>query len=275
MMRYPLMADISENLALLCSYHRSIADVCRRIGINRQQFNKYLSGQSFPSQHNLRRLCDFFGVSPSELLMPPARLEQMLALRGRAGERRGPDRMQRHLDRIFAASQPLDRYVGFYFRYFYSFGNKGMIIRSLASIARDGDRFLWKNVEIIRDPEQGRRSGMNKYEGVVFHLADRIQFLEYETMQLNSITQMTLYPSYRHQPDYLVGIQTGGPTRRGRKPGASRVALEYLGREVDLRRAMRQIGLLTADHPSLRPEIAGAIRNEIADGAFVLEIDEP
>lgn len=276
MVRCFFMSDISENLVLLCSYQRSIADVCRRIGINRQQFNKYLNGQSFPSQRNLRRICDHFGVSPSEMLMPPARLEQMIVLRGgRSKEKPGRDLFLRHLDRLQAASQPLDRYVGFYFRYFYSFGNKGLIIRSLASITRENDRFLWKNIEILRDPESGQRTGMNKYEGTILYLADRIHFIEYETMQLNSITQMTLYPSYQQRLDYLVGIQTGGPTRRGRKPGASRVALEYLGPSLNIRRALGEIGLFHPENPSLRREIIDAVENDIPAGAFVLEIDEP
>lgn len=269
------MSDLGENLALLCSYHRSIAEVCRRIGINRQQFNKYLSGQSFPSQHNLRRICDFFGISPSEILLPSARLEHIIALRGSPILRPERDDLLRHFDRIQSVCQPLDRYVGFYFRYFFSFGNKGLVIRSLASITRRDDRFYWKNIEILRDPQSGRRTGMNKYQGIVLYLADRIHFIEYETMQVNSITQMTLYPSYQQRLDYLVGIQTGGPTRRGRKPGASRVALEFLGRSLNARRALSQLGLLWPDSPSLRPEIRDAIRNEIAEGEHVLEIDEP
>jgi transcriptional regulator with XRE-family HTH domain len=269
------VSDLGENLAMLCSYHRSIAEVCRRIGINRQQFNKYLSGHSHPSQNNMRRICDFFGVSPSELLMPPARLEQIVGLRGSPVMRPERDELLRHFDRIHAVCQPLDRYIGFYFRYFYSFGNKGLIIRSLASIQRRDDRFYWKNVEILRDPDTRRQSGINKYEGIVLYLADRIHFLEYETMQVNSITQMTLYPSYQQRLDYLVGIQTGGPTRRGRKPGASRVALEFLGRSLNARRALSETGFIRPDDPSLRPEIRDAISNEIEDGAYVLEIDEP
>ena len=41
-------AAIAENLRLLSSYYKSVAEVCRRLDINRQQFNKYLSGQTAP-----------------------------------------------------------------------------------------------------------------------------------------------------------------------------------------------------------------------------------
>ncbi|MFW5654605.1 MAG: helix-turn-helix domain-containing protein [Roseicyclus sp.] len=269
------MTDFNANLGLLCGHYRSIAEVCRRIGINRQQFNKYLSGQVHPSRHNMRRICDFFGVTESEIVMDAARFAQLLGLRDRPMERVEMDVPLRHLERIFARSHPLDRYAGHYFRYFYSFGNKGSIIRSLASIVvRDG-RGYFKNVEVLHDPDTGRWLGSNKYEGMAFQLADRIQIVEYETKEVNSITAMTLYPSYRQRIDVLMGVQTGGPTRRGRRPGASRVAMEFLGTGINLRRALRQTGLFRPQDPSLRQDIVEAIANEIRPDDSVLEVDEP
>lgn len=269
------MSDFSVNLSLLSRNYRSIAEVCRRIGINRQQFNKYLSGQVHPSRHNMQRLCDFFGVTESEILMDAARFAQLVGLRDRPVDKAQLDVPMRHLERIFARSNPVDRYAGHYFRYFYSFGNRGCIIRSLASIVVRDERGYFKNVEVLRDPDTGRWLGSNKYEGMVFQLADRIQVVEYETKEVNSVTAMTLYPSYRHRLDVLMGVQTGGPTRRGRKPGASRVAMEFLGPEINLRRALRQTGLFRPDDPSLRRDIVDAIANEIREGDTVLEIDEP
>ena len=55
-----------ENLAYLCGFHASIAEVCRRLAINRQQFNKYLAGTSRPSRCNMRRICDMWGVTEPE-----------------------------------------------------------------------------------------------------------------------------------------------------------------------------------------------------------------
>ena len=269
------MSDFSTNLALLCRHYRSIAEVCRRIGINRQQFNKYLGGQVHPSRHNMQRICDFFGVTESEIIMDAARFGQLLGLRDRPMEQTETDVPLRHLERIFARSNPMDRYAGHYFRYFYSFGNKGCIIRSLASIVvRDG-RGYFKNIEVLRDPDTGVWLGSNKYEGMAFQLADRIQVVEYETKEANSITAMTLYPSYRQRIDVLMGVQTGGPTRRGRKPGASRVAMEFLGTKINLRRALRQTGLFHPEDPVLRRDIVAAIVNEIRPGDAVLEVDEP
>ena len=68
-----------ENLRLLCSYYKSIADVCRRLSVNRPQFNRYLSGTTFPSNSTLRRICDFFGVEEHEILLPQSQFRRLLA----------------------------------------------------------------------------------------------------------------------------------------------------------------------------------------------------
>lgn len=267
--------DFPRNLALLCSYHASIADACRRLRINRQQFNKYLSGRSRPSRRNMRKMCDFFGVTETEMLMEPTQLEQIVALR------RKPDplpQMRRPLmsvEALYRRSQSLEKYVGFYYRYFYSFGNKGLITKSLAAIQRQDDQYYWKNIEIRRDPDTGKTIGFSKYSGAVLYLADRIHIVEYESLDFTSITQMTLYPSHQHRLFRLMGIQTGGPTRRGRKPGASKVALDYLGKDVDLRKALTGAGLFPPDSKALPADIAGLVANSVPAGAFVLEVDEP
>lgn len=270
------MSDyFSANLSILCSYRPSIADTCRKIGLNRQQFNKYLSGQTHPSRNNMRRICDFFGVTESEILLDSVQFEQMIIVR------RKPDRMEglelplRHLGRIYQQSQSLEKYVGFYYRYFFSFGNKGLITRSLASIHVMEGKYYWKNIEILRDPDTGKIFGMNKYEGAVFYLADRIYVMEYETLGVRSVTQMTLYPSHRHRLDRLLGIQTGGPTRRGRKPGASKVALEFLGTQIDPRKALARTGLFHPGAEEMNERLVELIRNDIPSGSFVLDVDEP
>ncbi|NBD29712.1 MAG: helix-turn-helix domain-containing protein [Alphaproteobacteria bacterium] len=270
------MSDqLRHNLALLCSYHPSIAEVCRRLDINRQQFNKYLAGTSHPSRRNMRRICDFFGVSESELLLDTRQFEDIVALKRKPIQQQALSKPLRHLDKLYQHSQDLEKYLGYYFRYFYSFGNQGKIIRSLALIYREDGKYYWKNIEILRDPDTGRSNGLNKYEGVLFYLADRLHILEYEAIEVNTITQATLYPSHRTRIGLLLGIQTGGPTRRGRKPGASKVALEYLGTDINLRQALKRTGLFSPDHGAIRGEILGLIENTIDTSSFVLDVEEP
>jgi hypothetical protein len=223
----------------------------------------------------MRRICDFFGVTEAELLLDATKFEDMIALRRKPIEQEALAKPLMHLNRLYQRSQSLEKYVGFYFRYFYSFGNSGLVIRSLASIHEEDGKYYWKNIEILRNPDAGRTTGLNKYEGLVFYLADRIHIMEYEILERNAITQVTLYPSHRHRLDQLVGIQTGGPNRRGRKPGASKVLLEFLGKDINVKAALAKTGLFSPDGGDIRPDTLDLIRNEIAPGEFVLDVDEP
>ena len=58
------------NLRQLSSDFPSIAGLCRDLGINRTQFNRYLSGESFPRPDVLHRICAFFGKDARILLEP-------------------------------------------------------------------------------------------------------------------------------------------------------------------------------------------------------------
>ncbi|WP_226628278.1 helix-turn-helix domain-containing protein [Alloyangia pacifica] len=262
---------VSANLSFACTLFPSIAHVCRRIGINRQQFNKYLSGTVRPSRHNMRKICDFFGVTEAELLMEPARFTELISLRRRPGGEVEATPLGPTLKRLNQFSEPLDRYCGGYFRYFHSYSNPGRIMRSYAQITRKNGYYLWKNIE-REASAQGGAEDVFKYEGMVFFLGERINVVENEAMLSSSITQMILYPSYSAGIDYLLGIQTGGPLKRGRKPAASRVVLDYLGQNVDARRAMAQCGLFTPE--ALDPRIVQLVRNEMAPGAWTFEVEQ-
>ncbi|MGR3783603.1 MAG: helix-turn-helix domain-containing protein [Albimonas sp.] len=264
--------NLAENLSYACSLFPSIAAVCRRVGINRQQFNKYLAGAVRPSRHNMRRICDFFGVTEAELLMEPPRFVELISLRRRPGAEADGAPLGPTLRRLNQFSAPLDRYCGAYFRYFFSYSNPGRIIRSFALLTRRDGHYLWKNIE-REDGAPGRAAEVYKYEGMAFWLGERIHVIENECMMSSSITQMMLYPSYSTGIDHLLGIQTGGPLKRGRMPAASRVLLDYLGQNVDPRRAMAQCGIFAPE--AIDPRIVERIRNAMPPGAWVFEVEPP
>ncbi|WP_299591928.1 helix-turn-helix transcriptional regulator [uncultured Tateyamaria sp.] len=59
-----------QNLRILAEGYPSISELSRQLGINRTQFNRYLSGESFPRPDVLARICDFFDVDARVLLEP-------------------------------------------------------------------------------------------------------------------------------------------------------------------------------------------------------------
>ena len=76
-----MSADFCANLRLLSDHYKSIAEVCRRLGVNRSQFNKYLNGRSRPSRHIMKKICDFFGVEEYEVLLPHKEFDELIRLR--------------------------------------------------------------------------------------------------------------------------------------------------------------------------------------------------
>jgi len=268
-------SSFADNLNFLCGFYPSIAEVCRRVGINRQQFNKYLSGHFRPSRGNMRRICDFFGVTEAEILFDTVEFQQLLQVRKRPATLAELDGPLKHLNSIFRSSLSLDRYIGYYYRYFYSFSYPGMIVKSLLSFTSQDRYYYTKNVELIRDPSSKRVITKNKYLGVAFYLGGRIHLTEYESQQCNSISQTIFYPAYQSSIRTITGIQTGAPHRNGRRPAASKVMLEYLGTEIDPRKALRRIGLFEPTDPGIPAGVADHVQNQIIPGQFVFEVREP
>lgn len=65
-----LRQTFGRNLRELTKPYRSISGLCRELGINRTQFNRYLAGESFPRPEILAQICAFFEVDAQTLLGP-------------------------------------------------------------------------------------------------------------------------------------------------------------------------------------------------------------
>lgn len=70
-----LRSMFGANLRQLAMQYSSISELSRQLGINRTQFNRYLSGESFPRPDVLDRICTFFEVDARILLEPVDGLE--------------------------------------------------------------------------------------------------------------------------------------------------------------------------------------------------------
>ncbi|ETX30711.1 helix-turn-helix domain-containing protein [Roseivivax isoporae] len=70
---------LGDNLRKLTdSTEGSVSALCRELGINRTQFNRYRAGESFPRPDVLHRICTHFGVDARILLQP---VEEVMRLR--------------------------------------------------------------------------------------------------------------------------------------------------------------------------------------------------
>ena len=241
-------ANFIANLRLACSYYASVSDVCRKIGINRQQFNKYLSGVAFPSRATLRKICDFVGVDEYEILMPNDQFRQIVQLRPRRAGDAPP--VPGPIDALLMQAQRqkshLGRYLGNYFAYYPSLSRPGQLLRSLVQIVPWRDFVVYRRIERL----QGVRGGppdVYKYSGIMLEVGDRLHLMDRETLTGSELTHTILFPVYRNRVSYLTGLTMGVSGADTRQPSAARIVLEYVGRNVGARESLRRCGLLDPD----------------------------
>lgn len=261
-----------SNLKQLCRHYRSIADVCRKLKFNRGQFNRYLSGHSFPTPFNLKRICDFFGVEEYEIAMPT---EQFISLIGgqprrllRASERSGPQRVLEHLKQ--SSSPRGQMLMGYYHEYHYVISDPGHIVCSLVHIhEKDGD-FVYERNERLQSRVPGTEDfECYRYMGVVYYLQDRVFLIDYETLTSNEISQTILIPSFKSRITRLNGLKMGVSACDHRIPVCSRVVWDFLGTDIDLHRAYRRVRLYRADTEEIDGDLKARLSQAgIVDGLF-------
>ena len=259
-------ADYRANLQFCCDHYRSVSDVCRRLRLNRQQFNRYLAGSAAPSRHNHRRISDFFGLEEYELLMPHDAFVETFARRITA--RQPLSALNRHAallrDASRSGSRDLNEYRGFYFKYFMSYLGNGRIKRELAHWRYDGDTLVSSvKQRFTGEDEDGEVSlQFATYRGLVGSLGDRLMTIDVQRGGGRETSMMILYPKRRVLRE-LHGMTIGVSHGSTRAIGAARVVMDFLGTEIDIRAALDTLGTFEADDPSVPEHVKRGIKNEI------------
>lgn len=268
---------LGSNLKLLCSHYRSIAEVCRKLTINRAQFNKYLSGQSRPTAFNLKRICDFFGVEAYELNLPTEQFTDLIGARSGSQEARvfgGP--LLERFQPLGEHSNSLSRYCGYYFEYANCMSVPGQILLSLLHLREERGTFLFERQE-RQEPSRADSGKAEdwvrcRYLGAAFYLQDRLFLIDYESLTGNEMSQTILIPSYKSRITRLNGLKTGVSSGDLRTPACTRVVWEYLGSEIKRVNAYRQVMLYSPDDSRIDADIRQRLaRARIRHGLFEVE----
>ncbi|MFD0980038.1 helix-turn-helix domain-containing protein [Tropicimonas aquimaris] len=249
--------NFMANLKLAASYYPSISEMCRKLQINRQQFMKYLSGSSFPSRYNLRRICDFFGFDEYEILLPHDQFKNLVRLRPVHG---GEDiLMPPGLSDMLSQAQRnrgmLSRTQGYYHQYYLSFSHPNHILKSLVYIYGWNDYTLYKRLERLKYDGKVGPPDVFKYAGLATVVGDRMHMLDQETLTGSELTQTVLFMNYRNRVSMLTGLNMGVSGRDTHEPSSSRVVMEYIGRSVNLRQAISDCRLYAMESESVPERI--------------------
>ncbi|MBD9656843.1 MULTISPECIES: helix-turn-helix transcriptional regulator [unclassified Pseudomonas] len=270
-----MSSHLGENLRLLCSHYRSIAEVCRKVGINRAQFNKYLSGESQPTAYNLKRIGDFFGVEGYELGMPGDQFARLIGARGtQIGAPAEQDPLHVLLQPLRESSSDLSRYCGYYFEYANCMSVPGTILLSLVHMREEGGNFLFERQErqVLSTGGLAEDSARCRYLGAAFQLQDRLFLIDYESLTVNEMSQTILIPSFKSRITRLNGLKTGVSSGDRRTPACTRVVWEFLGTEINRISTYRQVMLYQPDDPRIDEDIRQRLAHApVRDGLFEVE----
>ncbi|MGR3636356.1 MAG: helix-turn-helix domain-containing protein [Shimia sp.] len=232
-----------QNLRTLAADYPSVSKLCRDLGINRTQFNRYLSGESFPRPDVLYRICEFFGTDARILLEPLSKIE--------------PDHgILNHpylADYVGSGMTDIPQDVfpdGFYQFSRRSFIENDLIITGLIYVFRKDDHCFIRAYEAkgaMKEQGLPTDAETREFRGVVLPQEDGVAtVLSHRRTMATSFNYLSRVASFQNH--YWIGYatRTVRETVTGRR--AARLVYEHLGKDMGAAlKAARTVGFRTPD----------------------------
>lgn len=250
---------LAENLRTLCEQAGTISDMCRKIGINRQQFNKYLTGAHMPSRSSLRLIAGFFGLNPDVLMSNPPDFRSIMEgghfhiFRNMIN---APKTLRFLNEVVSLQSTQLEELTGIYERYHYSSIYKGSIVRSVFCVYESNG--LLQHYYVERFPDRDRPGKFDchfNYHGLSFYIANRLFSIDFETIQKNEMTFSNMAAINRNAKRYIFGVSSGVAATMMRQPVAVKVAMCQVDKGLIKRRHIHRATVLSPTDESIPREI--------------------
>ncbi len=242
-----LETNLARNLQYLCARERSVSEVCRQLGFNRQQFARYLSGTARPSAHNLHRICAYFQVTEAQLDLPNPEFSRRIDnIDGRT------ERRAEALISAFPGNLRQVRQIkGFYHAHYISPSMPNQVLRALVQVFEADGLIQSRTAERLRHPQTGLVSGA-RYLGLVAQLENTIFLVERGRVATGGISETILEPAHRGTYAWMFGM-TLGYSWRLRKPFTSKCVWKRLRASLSLREALSRCGAFPLNSRSLDP----------------------
>ncbi len=246
---------LGDNLKILCRDVPSVSKLCADIGVNRTQFNRYLSGEAFPRPDVLYRICTKFGVDANILLEPLIPHE------------RDPMELATEVlyrDVMSLNRRPFDHYLlpdAMYRFWRMSFQRPGSVYSSMAQVFTRGTTKHWKGIDVFAAPVRPgspRHARTNQFRGVMFQHFDGVSLIC--ATSIESTFNLTFFEyGLAGQTRYYTGLSF--LTRR-RTMDSNRLSVTVMERLPDdpalWRKVARQSGLGAPD--TVPPEVLSALQ---------------
>lgn len=251
--------NFAANLRHLCDQHGSISFICRKIHINRQQFNKYLSGKHLPSSANIRVIANHFSLDPEMMFEPHEDFRAIIDgdffsifqnLRSNVA-------VQGFMTTVMSTPQAVEQsIIGIYDRYQFSSIYPRKILRASFCVYRGKDMLQHTYIERFPSHDKPDVTAYTfKYHGFVLPIHGRIFTVDFETTQRNEMTFGIFSPVQRNSKHFMLGITSGIAATMFRQPFSTRLALHYRGPGFLKREDLARTTTLDMNDPSIPKEV--------------------
>lgn len=262
------LVHVSANLLHLAKLFDSVSEFCRKLDINRQQFNKYVGGQHLPAQKVLQKIARFFSIEPEQLFLPPAAFRRSFEGRnvGLPFSLEEAPELVKMLPYLAASVDALQGMQGVYYRYHKSSIYKGKVLRSVTWLYVKEGTARYATIERFPLLDGGVRSGYTfTYHGFCVALGDRIFLIDSESKQRNELTFSILIQPHRRPNRFFYGLYMGVASSSYRQPFSTRMVLQRLTSGTLTREHLRQATVLDPEDASIPTEVRDYLRRPGAD----------
>ncbi len=211
------------NLQQMARDHGSITVLAHKLGINRTQLNRYLSGESFPRPDVLARICTFFKVDARILLEPLEDIEAPVSKHANLTEN----------EFVFTGSGdvPIDVFPSGFYRFSRrSFIDPTVFVLGLVLVFREGSSTYLRGFETshaMRLQSLTPTPSMREFRGIVFQQEDGIAIMaSRKNAMTSSFNYLNRVASFDN--NFWVGYITRTVQESADSLRATRLVYEYL-----------------------------------------------
>lgn len=252
--------NFADNLRALCARHGSIAAVCSAIGMNRQQFNKYLAGSTLPNAPALEKICGFFAVAPESLFQHPQSMRADGPWRGAHAEALSalPAGILSAATTVLGNMRESTLRPGCYYFYTPWPREPSKCVRAAFFVYQKGGRTLFSRFTKFRSPGLRQRYHLSgRHDGIVLESDKAKYLLATERRGLGEMSLVSIGVESALNKDFMSGLAllmdpSGSPV-------ATRATLEYRGAGSILRRTISEACILPLSDPSIPEEVRQSV----------------
>lgn len=243
--------ELARNLRYLCAEKPSVAQICREIGVNQQQFSKYLTGRAKPSAHNLRRIAQYFGFDDGSLMLPHDQLVQACRTERTTLDPRRTDPLAGVFPGDLAKLRP---FLGAYQIFFRApVAADSIVVNTIFLDERDGVVYS-RLIEALKGGPHTRRR-WTRCDGKVTYQNGRLFVVDAERRDERALSMHILSRPPRQRNLYLFGSMCFLASLPQRTPYASKVVWKKFDNFRSVRELFATCGVYSEKSLKLDPVI--------------------